>query len=207
MATTRTTAQRRRSKAMRSQTAYVRVTDDESDGGGGPPPTPPRSPGPDGRDADQIDAPGSGRIPAWPAVIGLVLSVLGLAVAAYLTYAHYTTAKNLACSDSGLFNCAAVTTSRYSHLFGFPVSVLGLLFFAFMIPLQLPVAWRSPRRAVRSARLGASVVGVGMIVYLIYCELIKLRSLCLYCSIVHVLTFLLFVTVALGTIATAPEPL
>ena len=140
--------------------------------------------------------------PRWPAVAGLLICILGLADASYLTYAHYTTAANLACSTKGLFNCAAVTTSRYSHIFGLPVAVLGLAYFAFMTPLMLPVAWRSHNRWLRLTRLGASVVGIGMVLWLVYVELIKLNNICEYCTGVHILTFALFIVVALGTIGT-----
>lgn len=142
-------------------------------------------------------------VPRWPAIVGLILTVAGLAVSGYLTYAHYTSTKSLACPDTGLINCAKVTTSEYSHFLGFPVAVLGLLFFAAMLPLQLPVAWRSTWAPLRLARVGATVVGVGMILWLIYAELFRLDALCLYCTAVHALTLLLFCSTALGTAATA----
>jgi uncharacterized membrane protein len=141
--------------------------------------------------------------PRWPAVAGLIICALGLADAAYLTYAHYTSARSLACSTKGFIDCAAVTTSTNSHIFGIPVAVLGLVYFAFMTPLMLPVAWRSSNRWLRLVRLGSSIVGVGMVLWLIYVELIRLDNLCEYCTGVHVLTLALFVVVALGTIATA----
>ncbi len=144
-------------------------------------------------------------IPArWPGWVGTVLSVVGLAVSAYLTYAHYTTAANLSCPESSIINCAKVTTSQYSHIFGLPVAVLGLAFFAAMVPLQLPVTWRMAWFPLRAVRLLSTVVGVGMIVWLLYAELFRLDAICLYCTAVHVLTVLLFVATALGTVATAP---
>jgi uncharacterized membrane protein len=42
-------------------------------------------------------------------------------------------------------------------------------------------------------RLGAVIVGVLFILYLIYTELITLREICLWCTGVHITTFLLFV--------------
>ena len=140
----------------------------------------------------------------WPAWVGLVLSVAGVAVAANLTYAHYTSAKALgACPDTGFINCAKVTTSQYSHIFGLPVAVLGLAFFLAMVPLNLPVAWRSQWRPLRAGRVAATVVGVGMICWLIFAELYRLHSICLYCTVVHGLTVLLFVATVLGTVATS----
>ncbi len=145
--------------------------------------------------------------PRWPTIAGLLVCILGLADAAYLTYAHYTSATNLACSTTGVFNCATVTTSQYSHIFGFPVSVLGLLFFAFMLPFMLPAAWRSSNYLLRAIRLCASVVGVGVVLWLVYVEIVKLRALCEYCTGVHVLTLALFLVVSLGTITTSTGPI
>ncbi|MCU4182969.1 vitamin K epoxide reductase family protein [Acidiferrimicrobium sp. IK] len=136
-------------------------------------------------------------------MVGLVLTVAGVAVAAYLTYAHYTSASNLSCPDTGLINCSKVTTSSYSRVFGLPVSVLGLAFFVGMVPLQLPAAWRSQWAPLRLARLGATVVGVGLVLWLIYVELFRLDAICLYCTAVHALTILLFISTALGTVSTA----
>ena len=144
------------------------------------------------------------RSPRWPWIVGIVLTVAGIAVATNLTYAHYTSTAALgACPDTGFINCAKVTTSSYSHIFGLPVAVLGLAFFVGMLPLQLPWAWRSQWAPLRLARLGATVVGVGMIMWLVYVELFRLDSICLYCTAVHVLTVLLFISTALGTVATA----
>lgn len=171
---------------MARQTAYTKAA--------APPPT-------EVEEEDWYDD--GGAAPRWPAVAGLVICVLGLADSAYLTYAHYTTAANLACSTKGFIDCAAVTTSSYSHILGIPVAVLGLAYFAFMTPLMLPVAWRSPNPWLRRVRLASSVVGVGMVLWLLYVELIKLDNLCEYCTGVHVLTLGLFLVVAFGTIATA----
>lgn len=153
--------------------------------------------------AERDVASGVERPPVWPWIIGLVISVAGLGVSAYLTYAHYTSASSLACPDTGLINCAKVTTSSYSHIFGLPVAVLGLAFFAAILPLQLPAAWRSTWAPLRLARLGATVVGVGMVLWLLYVELFRLDAICLYCTAVHALTILLFFSTALGTASTA----
>jgi uncharacterized membrane protein len=139
----------------------------------------------------------------WPSIMGLVLTLAGGAVSAYLTYAHYTSVSALACPDTGLVNCAKVTTSSYSHIAGLPVAVLGLAFFVAMVPLQLPAAWRSTWAPLRLVRVAATVVGVGMIMWLIYAELFRLDAICLYCTAVHAFTVLLFFSTLVGTVATA----
>ena len=137
------------------------------------------------------------------ALLSGLLCLAGIAVAAYLTYAHYTTAKVLACSDNGLVNCAKVTTSAYSKIFGVPVSDIGLGYFVVMASLCRPGAWPG-HRVLRATRLVAATGGVGFVVWLIYVELFRLDAICLYCTIVHVIAVLLFITVALGTAASEP---
>ncbi|MDQ6687304.1 MAG: vitamin K epoxide reductase family protein [Actinomycetota bacterium] len=133
--------------------------------------------------------------PSWAAPTSLVLCVLGLAVSAYLTYEHYTGSKTLACSSNGVVNCHAVTTSSYAVVYGVPVALLGLLFFAVMTLLCLPQTWRRGG-GLDGARLGATGIGVLMVLYLLFVELFRLDRICLWCTAVHVLTIALFAVVA-----------
>lgn len=162
---------------------------------------PPAVPGPsgpeDGRTAGWAP-------PPWAAWAGLAMSLIGFGVAAYLTYEHYTASSSLSCPmGGGAIDCLKVTTSAYSVIDGVPVAVLGLVFFAVMIGLQSPPAWRSPARPVRYLRIGWSVVGVATAVWLIYAELFRIDAICLWCTSVHILTLLVFFTTVFGTVAAA----
>jgi uncharacterized membrane protein len=140
--------------------------------------------------------------PATPATSGWVvwtslgLCVLGLLDAAYLTFEHFTASSTLACSDSGTINCLKVTTSSYSKVLGIPVALLGLIFFVAMTVLCLPQVWRWRNPVIRPVRLAATVVGMISVLYLLWAELFKIDAICLFCTGVHVLTFLLFALVA-----------
>ena len=140
----------------------------------------------------------------------LIVSLLGLADAAYLTYQHFSQATTFAgCSEKGAINCEAVTTSAWSHLGPFPVSVLGLAFFVFMVAVNSPWGWRAPWPAVHWARLASVVVGMVFVLYLVWAELFRINAICLYCTGVHVLTFILFGLVigraAFSGVRAAPE--
>ena len=130
----------------------------------------------------------------WQPVASLLLCLFGLGVSVYLSITHFDQAA-LACSDSGTINCAKVTTSPQSYVFGIPVAFLGLFFFVPMLVLCLPRSWRARQRWVHLARLALSVTGVGMIIYLISMELFVIKAICLWCSSVHIATFLLFVVI------------
>jgi uncharacterized membrane protein len=122
----------------------------------------------------------------------LVVSVLGLADSAYLTYEHFTQSASFACPENAAVNCVKVTTSPESHVFGIPVAVLGLAFFLFMVAVNSPWGWRARPPAVHWARLGSVVVGMVFVLYLIWAELFRINAICLYCTGVHILTFILF---------------
>jgi uncharacterized membrane protein len=145
--------------------------------------------------------------PQWPWLAGTILSVLGLGLAGYLTYEHYTSSTSLSCpAGGGIVDCLKVTTSQYSRIHGIPVAVLGLVFFAVMLGLQSRPAWASTSPALRIGRVLWSLVGVGTAAWLIYAELFKLSAVCLWCTAVHVVSLLLFVVTVFGTAATAASP-
>ncbi|HTU39095.1 MAG TPA: vitamin K epoxide reductase family protein [Acidimicrobiales bacterium] len=142
--------------------------------------------------------------PRWPGIAGTIVCVLGLGVAGYLTFEHYTSSSSLACSDNGAINCLKVTTSSYSSVAGVPVAVLGLVFFVVMLALQVPAMWQRPERWVRVARLVWATAGVGTVVYLLYAELFAIDAICLWCTSVHVLTVVLFGTTVYASLSYPP---
>ena len=132
-------------------------------------------------------------VPLWFQLTTWGLALAGLGVSIYLTVAHFTSPRILVCSEKGFVNCAAVTTSPESMVFGiFPVAVLGLAFYVFMAAATSPWAWRATWPPIRWARFGSVVVGMVFVLYLLYTELFTLNAICLFCTIVHVITFLLF---------------
>jgi uncharacterized membrane protein len=135
----------------------------------------------------------------WQPILTLILSICGLGVATYLTITHYDTHVSLVCADNGAINCEKVTTSPQSVVFGIPVAVLGLAFFIPMIGLCLPAAWRTRDRRIHLARLIVSVIGIGTIIYLLIAELFIIKAICLWCSGIHVITFILFVIIVTAT--------
>jgi uncharacterized membrane protein len=136
-----------------------------------------------------------------------VLAVLGLAISAYETWAHYNGSHLLGCpaKAGGTFDCGAVITSSQSMVFNiFPVAVLGLAFYVFAVVIFSPWAWRFTggarlgnlpfrltSRGVDIVRLGSVIVGMGFVMYLIYAEF-QIGEVCEYCTGVHIVTFLLF---------------
>ena len=156
------------------------------------------------RAAEAAAAPEPGiRIPPlWFQLTTWALALAGLGVSIYLTITHYDSSVPLACSDKGVINCALVTSSAESMVFGvLPVAVLGLAFFVFMTAAVSPWAWRLKFPALTWVRLASVVIGIGFVLYLVYTELFTLDAICLWCTSVHVLTFLLFALIVGGAAA------
>jgi uncharacterized membrane protein len=121
-----------------------------------------------------------------PSYLALAFALVGLAASAYLTVEHYTASAILACPESATINCAKVTTSKWSHVLGIPVALLGLIYFIGLVALCTPAAWRIP--ALDRWRLIAVGIGAISVVYLVYIELFQVDAICLWCTAVHLCT-------------------
>jgi uncharacterized membrane protein len=142
--------------------------------------------------------------PKWLTIGTLLLSVAGLAVAVYMTISHYTENATLICTANGVVDCAAVTSSAESMIFGIPVAVLGLVFFVPMVALTTPWAWRSELPAVRWLRLGGVIVGLLFVVYLVTVELGVIGKICEWCTSVHIITLVLFALILTAELRSKP---
>jgi uncharacterized membrane protein len=152
------------------------------------------------------DDAGQGGPALWLQLTTFVLALAGLGVSIYLTYAHFTESTLAGCSESGLVNCTKVTTSAQSYVFHIPVAVLGLAFYLFAAAIMSPWAWRAGRREIHLLRIASLVVGIGFVLYLLYAELFIIGSICLYCTSVHAITFVLFVLTMIAAAAWGLKP-
>ena len=106
-----------------------------------------------------------------------------------------------------------VLTSPQSVFLGIPVPVYGLVFFIAMLVICLPRFWHTSTWWVPWLRLVMAAVGILFALRLIYEELFEIRSLCLWCTSAHVLSFAMFVIIVTGwedatlnvSLATLPE--
>lgn len=142
-------------------------------------------------------------VPSWYGWLAWLLTLAGLGVATYLTVVHFDTTVPLACPDTGIINCAEVTTSAESAVFGVPVAVLGLAFFLFQAAMLLPrvTAWSGALR-LRLISLGG---GVLFVLWLVYSEVVTIRAICLWCTAVHLITLAYFLA-TLYVFAASREP-
>ncbi len=105
----------------------------------------------------------------------IAIATVGLGVASYLTYVHYSGEPPL-CSTAHN-TCFKVQTSIYSELAGVPVALIGLIgYVAILGSLLIPESEES-----RFATMGFTVIGFGFSAYLTYRELFSLHEICEWC--------------------------
>ena len=121
-----------------------------------------------------------------------LLWVAALAVSAYLTYDHYAADSVLACSAGTFVNCESVTTSQWAYVLGVPVALLGLVYNLGGVAF----AYLGRRLGLRRGRLvGTLYTGVGIlfVLYLVFAEFVLIGQICTWCTVVHVITAVLFI--------------
>ena len=112
--------------------------------------------------------------------VAAALSVLGLAVAGYLTYVHYAELSPI-CAGGGA-GCERVQNSSYAEFAGVPVAVLGLAGYA----LILGSLW-IPGETGRVAGAVLALAGFGFSAYLTWLELFEIDAICQWCVVSAVL--------------------
>lgn len=124
----------------------------------------------------------------------VALAVVGLGIAAYLTYVHYSGAQ-VACTAGQ--SCVKVQTSQWSRLAGVPVALIGLVgYLAILASLLVP-----DREESRLATLGLALTGFGFSAYLTYRELFSIHAICEWCVSSAVIMTLLLAAAATRYIA------
>ncbi|MFI5399878.1 MAG: vitamin K epoxide reductase family protein [SAR324 cluster bacterium] len=127
--------------------------------------------------------PGRRRLPNWPL---LALSLLGMALAGYLSYTAWVGEK-LAYCGAGT-GCDTVQSSRWATLFGIPVAFWGFLAYAALtwisLAALLPTGLRVKDAGLRwQAAWFVALPALGVSLYLTGVSLWALQATCAYCLI------------------------
>ena len=129
----------------------------------------------------------------------LVLAAVGIGIAGYLVYVHYTDTKVL-CSIS--HGCETVQKSKYAKLAGVPVALLGLIGYVGILGTLFV---RS--EAGRLAGAGMALVGLGFSGWLTYLEAARIHAWCQWCVGSAIVMTLLTVVLVWRLLAAPPgEP-
>jgi uncharacterized membrane protein len=119
----------------------------------------------------------------------IVLAVIGLGVATYLTVVHYVGFSALACTGGGAHSsCQTVQSSQWSKLAGIPVALIGLIGYVAILGSLLI----RDREETRLATLGFTTIGFGFSAYLTYREAASIHAYCEWCLSSAVILTILF---------------
>ena len=105
----------------------------------------------------------------------IVLATIGVALASYLTYLHYS-GTEVPCSIKGN-PCEQVQHSQYSLLAGIPVALIGLIGYIAILGTLLVRETETSRFATAAITLG----GFGFSAYLTFREVFTLEKICEWC--------------------------
>lgn len=103
----------------------------------------------------------------------VVLSLIGLGIASYLTYVHYRGLSPICAVGQG---CEKVQSSKYAKVAGVPVPLMGLIGYVGILGSLLVRG-----EVARLATAGMAYVGFGFSVYLTFLELFKIHAICQWC--------------------------
>jgi uncharacterized membrane protein len=124
-------------------------------------------------------------------IASLILAIAGFVDACYLIWIKISQNRALCFINSG--DCFSVNNSKYSEIFGIPVSLFGALAYL-TIMLILLVESRNGFFTDNGSLLifGLSLVGVLYSAYLTYIELAVLRTICPFCVLSAIIMLLIF---------------
>lgn len=107
-----------------------------------------------------------------------ILALVGFADAMYLTIEHYQN-KIPPCSIGG---CETVLTSQYADVMGIPVSLIGAVFYLFVLVMLL--LYRDTGKSV-FLRLSAfvSIFSGAVAIVLVGLMFFVIKSICVYCMV------------------------
>jgi len=119
------------------------------------------------------------RLPSkWVVFTALAAVLVGFADSLYLTVSHYQQVIP-PCTIAG---CETVLTSRFSTMYGLPISLIGLVGYAVIGFLLL---WYLDKKDVRVLPwiAGLAALSLAVSVVLVYLQLFVLNAVCIYCVV------------------------
>ena len=124
--------------------------------------------------------------------IAITAAALGILDSIYLLIIKVS--NNKALCIQGVGDCWSVNTSRYSEVFGIPLSVLGIIAYADILTLWILLP-RSDffKRNIPIVNFMLSLIGVIYSAYLTYLEIAVIKAICPFCVVSAILLVILFV--------------
>jgi uncharacterized membrane protein len=106
-------------------------------------------------------------------VATVVVALIGLGIATYLTIVHYAGGSPVCAIAHG---CETVQKSRYAEFAGVPVAVLGMLGYVAILASLL-----RDDETSRTVTAFIAIAGLAFSGYLTYLELFTIHAICIWC--------------------------
>src|SRR4030067_3517786 len=124
-------------------------------------------------------------------ILILLLAFFGAVDAGYLTYEHY--AKSIPPCSTGIFiDCGKVLKSKYAVIYGIPVALLGLIHYGVFF-INILLALITKKKLFRYFVVIQSIIGAFVSTYFMYIQFAIIGSICLYCTLSALISYLIFV--------------
>ena len=126
----------------------------------------------------------------------IFLAAAGLIDSIYLTWEHFNkvippcTINPLI--PAFLIDCGKVLTSPYSIIFGVPLALIGAFHYG-LLSLLIVLALKTQTKLFRYWIILQSAFGALFSFYLMYIQLTIIKSICIYCTLSALISFILFI--------------
>ena len=147
------------------------------------------------------------RISKLKLLILMAMSVIGLWASSMVIIIWYALKGQLPLCPTGtihigpfniFLDCGAVLGSKYSSVFGVPLEFAALVYFIINLLLVYLIAFGSDgvfKRAMRTL-FAWRFIGLIIVPYLLFVEIVLIRAICVYCTIMHVSIVIDFIIIS-----------
>jgi uncharacterized membrane protein len=134
------------------------------------------------------------RVSSLKLLLLVVMSIVGLTASSIVLYLYYLLHQSLPVCTlkqtfwGETFNCNTVLGSSYNSIYGLNLDVLAVAYFIVSLALIFLVAFGSDWLYDKAFKtlFAWRFVGLAIVPYLMTIEFIILRTICIYCTIMHV---------------------
>jgi len=124
-----------------------------------------------------------------------VLCILGTLVSIYLAREHFKASNEKSLCDIGAtLSCSVVLNSQFAKMFSVPLGFFGITWHVVLLGLSIRLSQSGENRDTfiwATAHFIWTSIGLGFVFYLLLAEFI-LGALCPFCTIIHIITFIMF---------------
>ncbi|MEX2515047.1 MAG: vitamin K epoxide reductase family protein [Candidatus Paceibacterota bacterium] len=121
--------------------------------------------------------------------VAFLAILIGFGDSVYLTISHYSSVPVVCNIIDG---CSTVLASSWATIFGIPVSVLGVLYYATLLTLLTVFFFRRDRIS-HSGLLAVATIGMMMSFWFLYLQIWEIEAFCQFCLLSFISTLCVWI--------------